>query len=99
MKDCVGNPVQVGSVITYPGRVSSTLYINTAIVKEIYEFEKSSPVLVLELVGRRFKYDSKQDRYRWMKTAKKVSIYVTDRITVTALTPEQLHKYYEERES
>lgn len=95
MRDCVGQEIVVGSVITYPGRRGSTLWMNTGIVREIYDFGKSEGLLDVERVDATWRFDEGENRYRFKKTVRNVVIGCIDRVTVTSLTPEQLHERYE----
>jgi hypothetical protein len=86
--DSVGTQIAPGSVITYPVRMGSSMWINVAIVQEIslrkapYSSGSDYPVLKVALLSR-----GKQGRQTW--------VLLPNRCTVTPLSEEQARKRFQ----
>lgn len=80
MKDVVGVPFEVGQVITYPGRYSSTLFVNTGIVREVLE-----DTLKVERFEVQFIYDAEGGNHHYEVVSKLVVVQVPGRATVATV--------------
>lgn len=80
MKDWRGTEIKVGSLIVYPVRQSSSLWVNEARVTEIIPYsgsrtDKWAPIGTLKAQTTRM-YDS------WSKPGKVVTVSCVERVTV-----------------
>jgi hypothetical protein len=80
MEDVVGIPFEVGQVITYPGRYSSTLFMRVGVVREVLDGGLAVEVFEVCFASPRGYY------VRSYRT----SIYQTRRATVSPLNQDDL---------
>ncbi len=71
MKDWRGTPIEEGSTVVYPGRVSSALWMNEAKVVEVQD-------------GRLKVHRTARSRRGWGTTDKVTYLTAIDRVTVVA---------------
>lgn len=81
-KDCLGRPLKAGQVVTYPGRASSTLWVNSGVVEEVGVNEKGQPYIAVSVGMETFDYT----RHRFMQAPRKVRVYHLGRVTITDLS-------------
>lgn len=85
--DILGNPIEVGSILTYPVRQSSSMWMSYSVVERIelikpYWRDELQPFLYVTYVGK--------PRWSWKSdqpvTVRKTSISRVDRVTVLPLS-------------
>lgn len=71
MKDIVGATITVGQTIAYPGRKSSSLWMNVAIVDEIDETEGR---LKVRIVNRQYILRGTSGQPHWINRIDRVAV-------------------------
>ena len=91
VKDCIGQEIKVGSIIVYPGRRSSSMWMNKAIVRDMVISKdwrgRDKDVLYIETVS----YSWSLQTYKLVKT----KIERIERVTVVGLSEEEFMKLLE----
>lgn len=94
--DCVDTPIEVGSVITYPGRRGSGMWMNVGIVTAIeprtdpYHYPPDYTALHLESFVDHFDYQARKS----VRAIKRVQITKIGRVTVTPLTEAEARQHF-----
>lgn len=99
--DALGRRIEPGMVVTYPGRFSSSLWVNIGIVRGVRFAEDRrrwvgvTPLLVERLEKRthtRFNADGTVATREEVLDRKLVEVSVVDRVTITGASPDLAEK-------
>lgn len=86
-KDQYNNEIKVGDIITYPGRVGSSLWMNTAVVESLDSYvswrrRESKPRLGVSVFSETYVYSAPNTTGTWKRSLRKTRIERIDNVTV-----------------